>query len=84
MAVLRQALLDAITPQDIVDVAAVLVSEAKAGNVFAASLLFDRTMGKVKAAEPEQSQAAVALIEQLWRDAGVRLDEPREVELENS
>jgi hypothetical protein len=43
---LRQTLIDAVSEQDIRDVATKLVERAKAGDVDAARLLFDRLLGK--------------------------------------
>jgi len=43
---LRSALLDAVTPADMRDVVRALVDKAKGGDVHAASVLFDRVLGK--------------------------------------
>lgn len=43
---LRRALLEAVTLQDMADIAASLIAAAKAGDLQAAALLFDRVLGK--------------------------------------
>ena len=43
---LRRALLEAVTLQDMADIAAGLIAAAKAGDLQAAALLFDRVLGK--------------------------------------
>ena len=50
VAALRKALVDAVTPQDIQEVAAALIARAKEGNVQAAKLLLSYAIGK-----PEQA-----------------------------
>ena len=43
---LRRALLEAVTLQDMADIAASLITAAQAGDLQAAALLFDRVLGK--------------------------------------
>jgi len=43
---LRSALLDAITPADMKAIISALIEKAKAGDVHAASVLFERVLGK--------------------------------------
>ena len=43
---LRRALLAAVKPQDMADIAQSLIEAAKAGDLGAAALLFDRVLGK--------------------------------------
>ena len=43
---LRSALLDAVTPEDMRAVALALVEKARAGDIAAARVLFDRVLGK--------------------------------------
>ena len=43
---LRSALLDAITPDDMRAIISALIEKAKAGDVHAASVLFERVLGK--------------------------------------
>ena len=43
---LRSALLDAITPDDMKAIISALIGKAKAGDVHAASVLFERVLGK--------------------------------------
>ena len=43
---LRSALLDAITPDDMRAIVAALIEKARSGDVHAASVLFDRVLGK--------------------------------------
>jgi hypothetical protein len=49
-AALRKALLNAVTPQDIAEIAAKLLEKAKAGDAAAARVLFSYTLGKPAAA----------------------------------
>ena len=57
-AALRQALLDAITPQDMQAIAAKLIEQAKDGNIQAAKLLFTYAIGKPQPApEPDRMDA---------------------------
>lgn len=63
---LRRAMLAAVTPEDMAEIARALVAEAKGGNVFAASLLFDRVIGKVKQAEPENADDLRETLRELW------------------
>lgn len=51
MAALRSALLEAVTPADIAEVVASLVTQAKAGDIAAAKVLFDRCLGRVALAD---------------------------------
>ena len=48
---IRAALLEAVTDDDVAEVVAALVREAKAGNVPAARVLLDRTLGPPVAAD---------------------------------
>lgn len=48
---LRRALLDAVTPEDIQAVVAVLIDKAKEGDLHAISLLFDRCIGKAMSSQ---------------------------------
>jgi hypothetical protein len=48
---LERALREAVSPEDLVDVARRVLKGAKAGNVRAAALLFDRMMGRALPAE---------------------------------
>ena len=45
---LRTALLAAVSPEDLVEVVKALITNAKAGDVFAARELLDRCLGKAK------------------------------------
>ena len=51
VAALRSALLEAVTPTDIAEVVASLVTQAKAGDIAAAKVLFDRCLGRVALAD---------------------------------
>lgn len=66
--VLRQALVDAVSPDDIRAVVVAMVAEAKAGNVLAANLILDRTIGKVQPAAPEQMAGVAEQLTKLWRE----------------
>ena len=58
VAALRQALIDSVTAQDIQDVAAALLAQAKGGDVPAAKLLFAYAIGKPQPApEPDRMDA---------------------------
>lgn len=53
-AALREALLSAVTPDDVLDVVRSLLEQAKLGNVQAARELLDRTCGRVPMPVPEE------------------------------
>lgn len=53
VAALRSALLEAVTPADIAQVVASLVTQAKAGDIAAAQVLFDRCFGRVAPADAD-------------------------------
>ena len=48
---LRRALLDAVTPDDIKEIVAAIVTKAKQGDMQAISLLLDRCIGKAMTAQ---------------------------------
>jgi hypothetical protein len=56
-ALLREALLSAVTPDDVVAVVRSLLEQAKMGNVPAARELLDRTCGRVQVLELELANA---------------------------
>ena len=64
VAALRKALLEAVTPEDIVQVVAALIEKAKKGDVNAAKILFDRTFGPPT---PADITARVEELEQILR-----------------
>ena len=51
VAELRSALLEAVTPEDIAEVVGSLLTQAKAGDIAAAKVLFDRCLGRVALAD---------------------------------
>jgi hypothetical protein len=51
VSLLRKALLKAITEEDFIEVVGALVEKAKGGDVAAAKILFDRTLGPPIAAD---------------------------------
>lgn len=57
--ILRAALLAAVTPEDIHDIARTLIKSAKGGDIGAIKELFDRTMGK--ASQPVELSGTVNL-----------------------
>jgi len=50
---LRKAMLEVAGPEEAKDVMRAVIAEAKAGNMLAAALFFDRTIGKVKPVEAD-------------------------------
>ena len=63
---LRSALFAAVTEEDLRDVVAALIKEAKAGNVQAAREVLDRTLGKPEAYDvAERLEALETLLEAL-------------------
>ncbi len=46
---LRRAIIDCVTPSDVVDVIAAMLTAAKSGDCVAAKFLFDRVFGRVQA-----------------------------------
>ncbi len=70
---LRIALVHAVKPDDLRDVARALLTAAKAGDTQAAKLLFDRTLGPAAALDVELRLAELERQEQGGRD---ELDEP--------
>lgn len=67
---LKRALMDSVTPDDIREVLGAMVREAKEGNVFAANLVLDRTMGKVQPATEADAEDVAAKLERLWFEVG--------------
>ncbi len=70
---LRQALHDAVTPEDVAAVARALVDRAKAGDVAAARELLDRIIGRPLPAEPQDDDDGVGksvVIRLAFDDAG--------------
>ncbi len=68
---LRRAALEAVSEQDIRDVLQAMVREAKEGNAFAANLVLDRALGKVRPQEPEDADNTAETLERLWREWGI-------------
>ncbi len=63
---LRKALMAAVQPEDVTQIMRAMITEAIGGNVFAANLVLDRTVGKVQPAAPDDAQDTSELLRQLW------------------
>lgn len=63
---LRKALIAAVNQEDVHEIMRAMIAEAISGNVFAANLVLDRTVGKVQPAAPEDAQDTSELLRQLW------------------
>lgn len=59
VAALRRELMDAVTPEDLREVVEAIVAQAKAGDLVAARLILDRTLG------PSQPADLIARLEEL-------------------
>lgn len=54
-ALLRSALIDAVSPEEMAEIVKTLIGKAKKGDVAAANIIFDRAIGKpVEAANPDR------------------------------
>lgn len=54
---LRQAFVDAVTPEDVAEIAQAMVKKAAEGNVQCAKLVLERCIGKVVAVQDDSDQA---------------------------
>lgn len=66
IAELKHAALTAVSPDDMTAVMQAVVKEAKEGNVFAASLLFDRIFGKAIPAQAEDAGSTKDMLREIW------------------